>query len=135
MSSLYPSLDLYATLGVEKAASELEIKTAYRRLALVHHPDKVPHGSAPSVVGAANDKFQQVGFAYAVLKDEHRRATYDRTGRTDEGPGEGAKSEAEWKEYFNELWSGEVNGSTITEFTAAYQGQPSFCHSRRRLHC
>ncbi|KAL8292980.1 hypothetical protein RQP46_000674 [Phenoliferia psychrophenolica] len=122
MSSLYPNLDLYTTLGVPKTSTALELKQAYRRLALVHHPDKVPQDATAAVIAAANDTFQQVGFAYAVLKDEHRRATYDRTGRTDDGPGEGAKSEAEWKDYFKELWSGEVSATSIAEFTAMYQG-------------
>lgn len=57
-----------------------------------------------------------------MLKDETRRKRYDESGRTDAGGGAGAKTEAEWKDYFRELWSGEVNGATIDEFTKKYQG-------------
>lgn len=55
-----------------------------------------------------------------MLKDEDRRKRYDSTGRTDEGLG--ARSEEGWKEYFNNLWTGEVNANTVDEFTRKYQG-------------
>ncbi|KAK4705713.1 hypothetical protein P7C70_g485, partial [Phenoliferia sp. Uapishka_3] len=124
MSSTFDSLDLYATLSLTKSATPLEIKQSYRRLALIHHPDKVPNDSPADVIQAANDTFQQVGFAYAVLKDVNRRAVYDKSGRTDGQEGAEARTEDEWRAYFKELWSGEVNANTIEEFTKAYQGSP-----------
>lgn len=64
----------YSTLGVEKNASQDEIKKAYRKLAMKYHPDKNP-GDA-----AAEAKFKEISNAYAVLSDEQKRAQYDRYG-------------------------------------------------------
>lgn len=62
--------DYYAILGVQKSASEDEIKKAFRRLAHEHHPDK----------GGDQQKFKDVNEAYQVLGDKQKRATYDRFG-------------------------------------------------------
>ena len=65
--------DLYQTLGVEKAATEDEIKKAFRKLAAKHHPDRNP--------GKANeDKFKEVSAANEVLSDKDKRAAYDEFG-------------------------------------------------------
>jgi molecular chaperone DnaJ len=66
--------DYYEILGVAKAASEAEIKKAYRKLALQHHPDRNP-GDA-----LAEEKFKEAAEAYAVLADGEKRALYDRFG-------------------------------------------------------
>ncbi|MEM7566544.1 MAG: molecular chaperone DnaJ [Pseudomonadota bacterium] len=66
--------DYYATLGVAKTASEKELKAAFRKLAMKHHPDKNP-GDA-----AAEAKFKEAGEAYDVLRDAQKRAAYDRFG-------------------------------------------------------
>lgn len=116
---------LYTSLELEPSATSSAIKLAYRRLALVHHPDKLRQGASTEEVDAANEKFQAIGLAYAVLKDEKRRERYDRTGSTDEA-GDEAKTEAEWKEYFKELWQGEVNAETLDEFKKKYQGKQRY---------
>lgn len=67
-----------------------------------------------------------------MLKDETRRERYDKTGSTQETSGEGAKSEAEWRDYFKELWTGEVSASSIEEFRKKYQGAFRFLASSRR---
>jgi curved DNA-binding protein len=59
--------DLYNTLGVEKTATQDEIKSAYRKLASKHHPDR----------GGDTAKFQEIQAAYATLSDEQKRAEYD----------------------------------------------------------
>ena len=69
-----PARDHYEVLGVERQASAAEIKAAYRRLALQHHPDRNPGDRA------AEDKFKEISQAYAVLGDEEKRAHYDRFG-------------------------------------------------------
>ncbi len=67
--------DYYELLGVQRGASADEIKKAYRRLAMKYHPDRNPGDKA------AEDKFKQIGEAYAVLSDDQKRAAYDRYGK------------------------------------------------------
>lgn len=125
----FPDVDeipsLYDVLGVAVEATADELKKAYRRLSLQFHPDKVASSSSSSShadLAAATLRFQQIGFAYAVLKDDARREKYDRTGSTVEMSAEGAKTEAEWRDYFRELWTGEVSAQSIADFLKAYQG-------------
>lgn len=66
--------DYYDTLGVAKAATQEEIKKAYRKNALKYHPDKNP-GDA-----SAEKKFKEVSEAYEVLSDEKKRQIYDQYG-------------------------------------------------------
>jgi len=66
--------DYYEVLGVSRDASEQDIKSAYRKLALKHHPDR-NQGD-----GAAEEKFKEAAEAYAVLADDDKRARYDRFG-------------------------------------------------------
>jgi molecular chaperone DnaJ len=66
--------DYYAILGVPREADKEEVKKAYRRLAIQHHPDKNPDD--PS----AEDKFKAVAEAYDVLSDPEKRQVYDRFG-------------------------------------------------------
>jgi curved DNA-binding protein len=66
--------DYYQTLGVNKNASQEDIKKAFRKLARKHHPDVNP-GDA-----AAEDRFKEINEAYEVLSDEEKRKKYDRFG-------------------------------------------------------
>lgn len=68
--------DYYQTLGVERGASPDTIKKAYRALAMKYHPDRNP-GDA-----AAEQKFKEISEAYDVLKDDQKRAAYDRFGHS-----------------------------------------------------
>jgi molecular chaperone DnaJ len=76
--------DYYVVLGVERAAGEQEIKSAYRKLALRFHPDRNPGDKS------AEDKFKEAAEAYAVLADGEKRAAYDRFGHAGVGAGVGA---------------------------------------------
>ncbi len=69
------SIDHYAVLGVQSSATAAEIKQAYRKLALRHHPDKAP--AAPPLRAAAEALFKHVAQAYAVLSDAASRRKYD----------------------------------------------------------
>ena len=66
--------DLYQVLGISKTASQSEIKSAYRKLAVKYHPDKNPGDKA------AEEKFKQITAAYDVLSDETKRRQYDSYG-------------------------------------------------------
>ncbi len=68
------SKDFYQTLGIEKGASADEIKKAYRKLAMKFHPDQ--NKDNPK----AEEKFKEINQAYDILKDEQKRAAYDRYG-------------------------------------------------------
>ena len=66
--------DYYEVLGVGKDASADDIKKAYRRMAMKYHPDRNPGDKV------AEEKFKEIGEAYAVLSDDQKRAAYDRMG-------------------------------------------------------
>lgn len=69
------SKDYYSILGVDRLASESEIKQAYRKLAMQYHPDKNPTESRD---GLANAAFQDINEAYHTLIDKERRAQYNK---------------------------------------------------------
>lgn len=66
--------DYYELLGIDRSASETEIKKAYRKMAMKYHPDRNPDDKA------AEEQFKEVQKAYAVLSDPQKRATYDQFG-------------------------------------------------------
>jgi molecular chaperone DnaJ len=66
--------DYYEVLGVTREASDQELKSAYRKLALKYHPDRNPGDSA------SEEKFKEASEAYQVLSDADKRAAYDRFG-------------------------------------------------------
>jgi molecular chaperone DnaJ len=73
--------DYYEVLGVDKTATEAEIKKAYRKLALKYHPDVCPDKSE------AEDKFKEITEAYETLSNPSKRSTYDRVGHAGFGQG------------------------------------------------
>jgi len=78
----------YEILGVAAGASDAEIKKAYHRLVLKHHPDKNAGDKA------AEEKFKEVNNAFDILKDPQKRAAYDRFGASAFAGGNGASSGA-----------------------------------------
>lgn len=77
--------DYYEILEVSRTASEQEIKTAYRKLAVKFHPDKNPDDPH------AEEKFKECAEAYSVLSDAQKRAAYDRFGHSAAGAGAGGQ--------------------------------------------
>lgn len=75
--------DYYDILGVEKGAGDEEIKKAYRRMALKHHPDRNPGDKASEA------RFKEAAEAYGVLSDAQRRKQYDQFGHSAFGPNGG----------------------------------------------
>ncbi len=67
--------DYYEVLGVEKSADNKQIKKAYKRLAMKHHPDRNTGNKAN-----AEEKFKEIQKAYAILSDEQKRQAYDQFG-------------------------------------------------------
>lgn len=65
--------DPYKILGIERSASELDIKKAYRKLAIKHHPDK----------GGDAEKFKQISGAYDILSNKQKKMNYDKFGSMD----------------------------------------------------
>ncbi len=66
--------DYYEVLGVSRTCSEIELKAAFRKLAMQHHPDRNPGDTE------CEHKFKEINEAYDVLKDGDKRAAYDRFG-------------------------------------------------------
>ena len=71
--------DFYEILGVDRGASEADIKKAYRKLAIKYHPDKNPDDAE------AESRFKEAAEAYEVLSDQQKRAKYDRFGHAGMG--------------------------------------------------
>ena len=95
-------MDYYEILGVSRNATKVEIKKAYRKLAMKYHPDKNPGDKE------AEEKFKLISEAYQVLSDDEKRAIYDRYGK--EGlEGRGFKPKTNFEDIFdmfNEIFGG-----------------------------
>jgi len=92
--------DYYDVLGVQRGATDQEIKSAYRKLALQYHPDRNPNNPD------AEEKFKECSEAYAVLADAEKRSMYDRFGHAGVGgpAGGGAGFDASVFQDFNDIF-------------------------------
>jgi DnaJ-class molecular chaperone len=98
----------YDALQVPPTASEIEIKKAYRKLAIKLHPDKNPGDET------AHAKFQEIGEAYQVLSDSQLRAAYDKYGKERAKPDSGFEDPSE---FFTMIFGGEAFMDWIGEIT------------------
>ncbi|EPE08970.1 hypothetical protein F503_04557 [Ophiostoma piceae UAMH 11346] len=109
------TIDPYAVLGIDRAATADQVRSAYRKAALRSHPDKV----APEKRDEAHAQFQEVAFAYAVLSDAARRKRYDETGSTAESV---VDSEGfSWSDFYRSAFADAVNPNAIEAFSAKYK--------------
>lgn len=99
--------DYYNILGVPKSASQEEIKKVYRKLAVKYHPDKTKGDKE------AEERFKEIGEAYAVLRDPEKRKKYDQLG-------------ANWKQYENAGYGGGAGGFDFSQFGGQSPGGGSF---------
>lgn len=128
--------DYYKVLGVDKKASQAEIKKAYRKLAVKYHPDKNPDDKA------AEEKFKEINEAYEVIGDPESRQQYDELGANwkqyqqgggqqwQGGPGQGFHFEGDPSEMFGEggfydffqnIFGGA--GGRRSSYAGSYKGQ------------
>ena len=98
----------YDALGVPPNASELDIKKAYRKLAITTHPDKNPGDETASA------RFQAIGEAYQVLSNDDLRKRYDKLGKDKAVPGGGFEDAAE---FFGMIFGGEAFVDLIGEIS------------------
>ncbi|KAL9130670.1 MAG: hypothetical protein Q9217_001197 [Psora testacea] len=98
----------YDALNVKTNATELEIKKAYRRLAITTHPDKNPGDET------AHARFQAIGEAYQVLSNKELRARYDKHGKEQAKPDQGFEDPAE---FFSMIFGGEAFADLIGELS------------------
>src|ERR1700675_1931336 len=110
--------DYYEVLGVNRDASEEDVKKAYRKLAMQHHPDRNPDNAK------AEERFKEAKEAYEILCDADRRAAYDRFGHAGvdahAGAGAGAAGFGGFADAFGDIFS-EIFGGGRTR-SNVYRG-------------
>lgn len=123
-------IDYYKILGIDKNASQKDIKTAYRKLARKYHPDLNPNDKE------AEKKFKEINEAYEVLSDPEKRKKYDKYGKdwehADEfeqarhqrqqssssfqGKSSGGFSESDYSDFFESMFGGRRSRSSQVKF-------------------
>ena len=111
--------DYYEVLGVSRTASSDEIKKAYRRLAMKHHPDRNKDDQS------AEGKFKEAKEAYEILSDADRRATYDRYGHeglSAGGPGAGGFGAEGFGDIFGDVFGDIFGGGARQRGRQVFRG-------------
>src|SRR6478752_10267289 len=114
--------DYYEVLGVPKNASEDDIKKAYRKLAMKHHPDRNQGDSAKK----AEEKFKEAKEAYEMLSDGQKRAAYDQYGHAGVDPsmggGAGGFGGAGFGDAFGDIFGDIFGGGARGQRSNVYRG-------------
>lgn len=106
--------DYYEVLGVSRSANKEDLKKAYRKLAMQHHPDRNPDDKQ------AEEKFKEAAEAYEILNDENKRARYDRFGHEGvRGSGFGSPGFSDVNDIFSHFSDIFGGGSIFDEFFGA----------------
>ena len=94
--------DYYEVLGVQRGASEADMKAAYRKLAMQHHPDRNPGDKD------CEHRFKELNEAYDILKDADKRAAYERFGHAafEQGTGGAHGFGADFGSAFSDIFEG-----------------------------
>ncbi|MEX2591041.1 MAG: J domain-containing protein, partial [Chitinophagales bacterium] len=127
-------IDYYKILGIDKKASEKEIKQAFRKLARKYHPDLNPGDKA------AEDKFKKINEAYEVLKNTENRKKYDKYGKdwkhadvyekANQGQGSGQRQSQQRYQDFS--GGGDFQGGDFSDFFESMFGNAGAASGRRR---
>ncbi|MCJ1284460.1 hypothetical protein MMC26_003792 [Xylographa opegraphella] len=110
------SINPYTVLSVPPTATPDEIRSAYKKLALKHHPDKHP----PHLRPTAHTTFQRLALAYGILSSPSRRSLYDATGSTASTLAD-ADDDFSWPDFFRAQYAA-VTPDAISAFRHSYQG-------------
>lgn len=116
-AELPTEINPYNVLSIDPKATQDQIKTAYRKAALRHHPDKARDEKDKK---QAHMRFQEIAFAYAILSDERRRKRYDTTGSTAESLADD-DADFDWLDYFREQTRAMVDSEMIEAVKREYQ--------------
>lgn len=120
-------VDYYETLGVQRDATQDEIRKAYRRLAHKYHPDVAAGADT-------EEKFKDISLAYATLKDPEKRAAYDQLGR--HAQGEDFVPPHQWREHFDAGPQGysdmDFSDVDLADFLAAFAAAQQGTSGHRR---
>ena len=105
--------DYYKILGVQKTASQDDIKKAYRKLAMKYHPDHNPGDKV------SEEKFKDINEAYQVLGDKEQRSRYDQLGASySQWQQTGGRGDFNWNDWFTRTSSGQGSQSYTTRVDA-----------------